>query len=277
MVKFIHLSDLHISKKKDKSNNVNADIVVKHLCKKYEKDCDNIVILITGDIVDDGEREQYKNAVDILRPLTKKFTVLACPGNHDYGPCGNFYTEKSQAMFQKYILGELLNNTKAKEPGTKMEDLYPMVDEVSNVLFVGIDSVVDNENEFGHFASGAVGSKQRNALAKILKENSKTDRKVVVYFHHHPLHYREGIKKPFMEMDDADKVLRILATQTDFVCFGHRHVSQALDSTEQDLDIEWILAAGKSNDLNRHCKFQYREIIINGGNNSVSKISFGNN
>jgi len=274
MVKFIHLSDLHIGKNKGKSNNENAAKVVAHICNKYEMNDEGLVILITGDIVDDGEEGQYKNAVEILRPLAQNFTLLACPGNHDYGPCGIFYTEKSQALFQKYILGELLNNTKAKIAGTKMEDLYPMDVVISNVLFVGIDSVVDNENEFAHFASGEVGSKQRNALANILKTNSGTGRKVVVYFHHHPLHFREGIKKPFMEMDDADKVLRILATQTDVVCFGHRHVSQALDSTQQDFDIEWILAAGKSNDRNRHGKFQYREIIIDGNDSSVSKISF---
>ncbi len=274
MVKFIHLSDLHISKNKKKTHNQNAEQVVNHICSEYEKDGKDLVVLITGDIVDDGEEAQYENAVEIISPLANKFTVLACPGNHDYGPCGNFYTENAQAMFQKYILGELLNNTKAKDPGTKMEELYPMVDEISDVLFVGIDSVVDNEDEFAHFASGGVGSKQRNALAKILKTNSGTGRKIVVYFHHHPLHYREGIKKPFMKMDDADKVLRILATQTDVVCFGHRHVSQALDSTQQDFDIDWILAAGKSNDRNRHGKFQYREIIINGEDNVVSKISF---
>ena len=72
----------------------------------------------------------------------------------------------------------------------------------------------------------------------------------------------------------TEKVLRILATQTDFVCFGHRHVSEALDSTKQDYDIDWILAAGKSTKKNRHGKFQYREVVIDGNNNSVSKVSF---
>ncbi len=39
--------------------------------------------------------------VEILKPLVDEgFTMLACPGNHDFGYKGNVYTEKSQALFQ---------------------------------------------------------------------------------------------------------------------------------------------------------------------------------
>jgi predicted MPP superfamily phosphohydrolase len=151
MLNFIHLSDLHISKNNKNSENRNTIKIVDHLCNKYKDYGKNLVVIITGDIVDDGKESQYKNAVEILTPLANMFTVLACPGNHDYGPCGNFYTEKSQAMFQKYILDKLLNIPDAKDANIKMEDLYPMVNQLSNVLFVGIDSVVDNEDEFAHF------------------------------------------------------------------------------------------------------------------------------
>jgi hypothetical protein len=41
---------------------------------------------------------------------------------------GNVYTEELQALFQKYILGELLNNEQARHKNVKMEVLYPMVD-----------------------------------------------------------------------------------------------------------------------------------------------------
>lgn len=205
MVYVLHLSDLHIGKNNDSSENRNTRIIVDYLCSRYKEFGKKLVVIITGDIVDDGEEAQYRNAVEILMPLAKMFKVLACPGNHDYGPCGNFYTEKAQALFKEYILDKLLNIPDAQDPNKKMEDLYPMVDREPGVVFVGIDSVVGNEDEFAHFASGEVGSRQRKELAKTLKTNSGSGNQIVVYFHHHPLHYREGIAKPFMEMDDAEK------------------------------------------------------------------------
>lgn len=274
MVKFIHLSDLHIRKNMGKKENKNCIKIREYIISRYSNETEKPVIIITGDIVDDGDEKQYKNAVKILKPLVAEFTVFACPGNHDYGPCGNFYLEESQALFQKYILGNLLGYKDAKKPGVTMEELYPTIHTVGNVLFVGIDSVVGKEDEFGHFASGEVGENQRIALAKILKENGRTGRKTVVYFHHHPFHYQSGIEKSFMEMADAKEVLRILATQTDYVCFGHRHKTGVYTPEEVDTDIDYILASGKTTERNKHGKFKFREGILNDDEIGFSEILF---
>ncbi|MCP3933651.1 MAG: hypothetical protein GY705_31675 [Bacteroidetes bacterium] len=257
-----------------KRENKNCKKIVKFIIGKYKEDDIKPIILITGDIVDDGDEKQYNNAVIILKPLTESFTVLACPGNHDYGPCGNFYTEKSQMLFQKYILGKLLDNKEAQKVGTKMEKLYPMEHPVGDIVFVGVDSVVAKEDEFGHFASGEVGESQRIALSKKLKKIGAIGKKAVVYFHHHPIHYQSGIEKPFMEMADARQVLRILATQTDFVCFGHRHKSGVYTPEEIDTDIDYILASGKTPDRNKHRKFKFREGYFNNGEMGFSEVLF---
>ena len=265
MVKFIHLSDLHIRKDMKKTENKNCRKIVDFIINKYKTETIKPIILITGDIVDDGDEKQYKAAVKLLKPLTDYFTVLACPGNHDYGPCGNFYTEESQALFQKCIMGELLNHEKANEANVTMEDIFPTEHTVDNVVFVGVDSVVGNENEFGHFASGEVGKDQRLALARKLKAIGQSGKKAVVYFHHHPMHYQSGIDKPFMEMEDAKEVLRILATQADFVCFGHRHKTGVYSSDDIDADIDYLLASGKTTERNKHGKFKFREGFIKDG------------
>ena len=274
MVRFIHLSDLHIRKDMKKTENKNCIKIVDFIIKKYENEPIKPIILITGDIVDDGDEKQYKAAVKILKPLTEYFTILACPGNHDYGPCGNFYTEKSQALFQKYILGNLLNNKEAKKAGITLEDIFPTEHTVDEVVFIGVDSVVGNENEFGHFASGEVGEKQRTALAEKLKAIGQMGKKAVVYFHHHPIHYQSGINKPFMEMDDAKQVLRILATQADFVCFGHRHETGVYSSEDIDADINYILASGKTTKRNKHGKFKFREGFLDADEMGFSEILF---
>jgi len=264
MTRFVQLSDLHIHKSNAKNDNVNCNIVVEHLIDKYTSD--KPAILLTGDIVDDGDKRQYKKAVQILKPLIDNgFTILACPGNHDYGPFGNIYTEKSQAFFQEYILCELVNNPDAKKPNTEMEDLFPMLTEAGDVLFIGLDSVVGAEDEFMHFASGEVGEKQREELGTILR-NKPSGKRVVTYFHHHPFDRRF-----VMEMDDAKRVMRMLTGNIDVLCFGHDHKSEIWSSHH---NIDWIVASGKSTERNKSYKFQYREIMIDGDDNNVSMVTF---
>lgn len=265
MVKFIHLSDLHIHCSHHKDDNVNCKKIVDYIISRYTDD--KPAVLLTGDIVDDGYEAQYKNAVELLKPLVAGgFKVLAAPGNHDYGPFGNIYTEKSQEYFQKYILCELLDNSEAKKQGMKMEGLYPMETVVDNVLFIGLDSVVGAEDEFMHFASGEVGKDQREKLKGILKRNKGAGKQVVVYFHHHPFD-----RKFVMELDDAKEVMKILSGNTDVLCFGHDHKSEALPCKD---NIDWILASGKTSKQNKHYKFQFREVTVDGDDNNVAMVTF---
>lgn len=265
MTKFIHLSDLHIRTDNRKDNNQNCIKVVGYIIQQYP--VEKPVILITGDIVDDGHESQYKNAVSLLKPLIDNgFSVLAVPGNHDYGPMGNIYTEKSQRLFQKYILSELLSNTDASKVGVVMEDLYPMVTEIGDSLFIGVDSVVGAEDQFMHFASGEVGKDQRKKLKTILHNNQNSGKNIVVFFHHHPFDRRF-----VMEMDDAKKVMRLLAGKTDVLCFGHDHNSKAYNDKH---NIDWILASGKTTKKGKNYKLQFREITIESNSHSVSMRSF---
>ncbi|MCW8330942.1 metallophosphoesterase [Photobacterium sp. SDRW27] len=265
MTKFIHISDLHIHSDNNHEDNKNCNVLVNYVLKRYTRE--KPVVLITGDIVDDGCEKQYKNAVSILKPLVDSgFIVLPVPGNHDYGPVGNFYTEKSQMLFQQYILGNLINNTQAIQSGVSMEDMFPMTTLIDDTVFIGVDSVVGAEDEFLHFASGEVGSSQRKRLKDILHEYRNKGKNVVVYFHHHPFD-----RRMVMEMDDAKKVMRLLADKINFLCFGHAHESEVYNDRH---NIDWMLASGKSTKANNRNKFQYREIIVNSDSHEVSMISF---
>lgn len=215
--------------------------------------------------MDDGQEDQYKNAVNILKPLVdNNFKVFAVPGNHDYGFAGNVYTEASQRHFQDHILGNLLSNANARKKNVYLEELYPMVEVVDDVLFLGIDSVVGAENEFAHFASGEVGKKQRANIGTILKNN--TGKKVVAYFHHHPFD-----RQFVMEMDDAKEVMQLLSGKVDVLCFGHDHKSDTWTSKD---NIDCILASGKTTDRNKDYKFEYREVTIDDDAFHVATVIF---
>ena len=228
------------------------------------------VILLTGDIVDDGKLNQYKRAVDILSPLVEaKFKVMASPGNHDYGHYGIRYEEAAQDRFRKYILADLLNIPKAKKAGVTLPDLYPLKNTMGDVVFIGLDSVVGNKDEALQLASGEVGATQRELLAEMLQEIG-SDKKVVVYFHHHPF-YRNLFKRIALELDDAKEVMTLLSGRANLVCFGHKHVSHCWPD---DWQIDWILASGKSTKRTKNYKFQFREVLINGEDSEVNLVTF---
>jgi 3',5'-cyclic AMP phosphodiesterase CpdA len=81
--KILHLSDLHVGKSKSESRNLKR--IVKKVIESFSKF--KLTILLTGDIVDDGQKKQYKEAKKILKPLfdNPNFNVWPVPGNHDYG------------------------------------------------------------------------------------------------------------------------------------------------------------------------------------------------
>lgn len=265
MATFIHLSDLHLRSNNDREENRNCKELVEFIINNYPNQ--KPIILLTGDIVDDGYAIQYQNAVNLLKPLVKEgFKLLAVPGNHDYGPMGNFYTEDAQMNFQRYILGDLLEHSKSKKYGFEMEDLFPMVEETEYSVFIGLDSVVGKEDELLHFASGEVGKTQRRRLANILNHYVQSKKHIVVYFHHHPFDRRF-----VMEMEDAKKVMRLLAGKVDFLCFGHDHKSATFNGKH---NIEWILASGRSTKKEKHKRLQFREVTIKKNCHSVAMISF---
>ena len=265
MITFIHLSDLHIHGDMKKEDNVNCRAIVRRIIRSYSGR-NKPVILLTGDIVDDGKENQYVNAVKLLRPLVKEgFTLLPCPGNHDYGKFGLFYSHKSRQCFQVYILGRLLGITKAKNTQkTKLWDLYPMVTVVGDTAFIGLDSVVGNRDELVTFASGEVGEPQRQELDDALHEHRKKHR--VVYLHHHPF-----MREFAMELDDAEPVMQILSGQTTFLSFGHKHVSKIWFDRDH---VECVLASGKTTERSTNHKFQFREVALDGDTNHVSMVSF---
>ncbi len=93
---FLHLSDIHIDKKKDISDEHIKKIVDS--LKSYKSiRIENIIIILSGDITYSGNALQFSNAKKLMGSLIIKlnnafkcrYTVLAVPGNHDVNHAGS--------------------------------------------------------------------------------------------------------------------------------------------------------------------------------------------
>ena len=99
-MKIIQLSDLHIGK----SNNLEkAHQVVDWILGNQDLHGSSTVI-ISGDLVDDGETWQFEKARELLGRLHQAdYFVLVTPGNHDYGPNGSRESPASKRDFRELI------------------------------------------------------------------------------------------------------------------------------------------------------------------------------
>lgn len=87
---FLHLSDMHIRYEKDISDLHLSKIVESLKC--YRTEFKNIILIISGDLADSGEKAQFDNIRKIVGSLIKNIRdtfrecwvhILVVPGNHD--------------------------------------------------------------------------------------------------------------------------------------------------------------------------------------------------
>ncbi len=207
-MKIIHLSDLHFHR--NNKDNKKAIKTLKTVKTKYP---DHYVV-ITGDIVDDGHEKQYENAFKELKQFEGR--IFIAPGNHDFGAVGNFYSSEKAKRFDDFLSIPLSLG------GTFLAENRPVVDIVNDgnesVMFIALDTNLETEHPFD-FACGGVGDFQLNALEIILTSSTVSEMKKVLFFHHHPF----ILNDPFMELNDASKLARVVYNRVDAILFGHKH------------------------------------------------------
>lgn len=207
-MKFIHLSDLHIHRHDD--DNKSAMAALNFVSDRYPEH----QLIITGDITDDGAPEQYDNAFALLKPFTDR--IFICPGNHDFGAAGNFYSYERAARFDSVLAKPL------KQGGTFKGDSTPVVnvlrDGNTQIMLIALDSNLETEHPFD-FACGEIGEAQLRALNTILAQPPDTGTVRVLFFHHHPF----IVNDPFMELKDAKELVSTIYNRVDLILFGHKH------------------------------------------------------
>ena len=229
MIRLIHLSDLHIRSRSTRMENENAKALVDDLIDRYGSGPKSkTVVVLTGDLVDDGKEKQYENLEEVvLTPLRRAFQVVAVPGNHDYALWGNVFDEDARARFDTHV---------RKIPPYPM----PWVDKIvapreRKVLFIGVDSADPGDKEF--LADGIVDAEQRAEIGNILDDTEYRDFFKVVYVHHHPF-----LRHWFVAFQEAEAFLRLIRGKVGLVLFGHKHVHESFWSR---YGISTMVASGK--------------------------------
>ncbi len=242
----LHLSDLHIGRRKVDAKNLRK--VVSNIVKQYgvkKNSGKDLTILITGDLVNDGRKGQFKECRRILEPLYKHFDVFTVPGNHDYGTWGN-HAEAARFQHFKAAFYGLENVT------------YPHVKVKDHVIFIGLNSMKAEAGPIdGWLADGELGKKkQLHNLSGLLNRIDGLDPKprIVVHLHHHPFNYPGDSWLELLgewlwhELKDGDVLMKLLAGRADVLLFGHEHRHLDFTGTTicRDYRIPYILSAGKT-------------------------------
>lgn len=227
-MKFIHLSDLHFHRRE--ADNEEAVRTLKFVREHYP----DHKLIITGDIVDDGDEIQCIRAREALDAFCGN--VFICPGNHDFGAAGNFYGREKAERFDRLLCVPL------QQGGTFTGYNTPVVNVATEgdnrVMLIALDTNVETDHPWD-FACGEVGSGQLAALDALLSHSTASSMRKVVFFHHH-LFVRDN---PFMELKDAKQLMRVIYNRVDVVLFGHKHVP---DKWVDINGIQWIFASGNS-------------------------------
>jgi hypothetical protein len=87
------------------------------------------------------------------------------------------------------------------------------------IMLIALDTNLETEQTFD-FACGKVGNAQLNSLLTVLTSPSIPEMKKVVFFHHHPFMHSD----PFMELQDAKELAKVVFNKVDVILFGHKHV-----------------------------------------------------
>lgn len=162
-----------------RDNNDNKDAIksLDYIQQAYP----NHYLIVTGDIADDGHEEQFENAYSSLSKFMNSDgtpKVFICPGNHDFGAAGNFYSEERAVRFDAMLTKTL------RQGGTFTGDSTPVVNIlkeikgaiITEVMLIALDTNIESEHPFD-FACGEVGEKQLAALKNIVLNPSTSHMK----------------------------------------------------------------------------------------------------
>jgi 3',5'-cyclic AMP phosphodiesterase CpdA len=247
MIKFIHLSDLHISAPPIANplaqygvggpslptvnsagiTNAMVDARLTYIDRHYP----DHFLIVTGDITDNGLPEEYKEAERILRRFRGK--IFVCPGNHDFGILGNFLTTNQALMFDTFASSLMVNSTSSAGEflgsSTSYANKYSSVAKISKPGFtrvisvIGLDSNRPAAQEFA--ARGRIGDRQLDDLKKLLYmvQGERSRLVQIVCLHHHPVPLQHSNIEVALQLVDAEKFRNVVRGKVDLVLFGHKH------------------------------------------------------
>ena len=188
MLQLVQLSDLHIGGAYFKQE--IFDTIVKEVSNKLTPD----VILITGDLTDEGLLSQFERASTEIKKLAEVCpNVIILPGNHDYRHTGYL-------LFKKYFPFHPSN-----------------VYEFNKNLIITLATARPDRDE------GEVGHRQNLWLEKILSDEKYKKKTKIIAMHHHLIGVPDTGTDKIVIVDAGDILRTCLHYKVDLVLCGHKH------------------------------------------------------
>lgn len=175
-------------------------------------------VAITGDLINLGLPAEYDAAATWLHEVGSPQHVTVVPGNHD------IYTalrgDPGVARWSDYMRADAWGEKFSTVPPM----MFPFVRRVGPVALVGVNSAVETPP---FIAAGEVGTKQLDALDKLLPQLEAEGMIRVVLIHHPPL---PGQAPPRRALRDAEALSHVLAHRgAELVLHGHNHCDSHMD------------------------------------------------
>lgn len=166
---------------------------------------------VTGDLASLGLPGEFQVGLDWLATLGEQQHVSLIPGNHD------IYTKGCDAICLREWAGYMRSDDWGNDFLQGAEG-FPYVRRVGNLALVALNSAVPTRL---FIASGRIGQRQLDALAKVLDRLKETDLIRVVLLHHPPLKSQAPQRRALEDAVELDALLR--KHGADLVLHGHNH------------------------------------------------------
>ncbi|MGI9482918.1 MAG: metallophosphoesterase family protein [Hyphomicrobiales bacterium] len=166
---------------------------------------------VTGDLVNISLEKEFTAARDWLKTVGTPDKVAVIPGNHDAYVKVDW--ERGIGLWQDYMRG----NTAV--PGKPEDEPFPFVRTYRNIAVIGTSTAVET---WPFQASGKLGPKQMELLAKTLSHLRERGFFRILLIHHPPL---PSLTLPRKELKDAPALEQILREEgSELVLHGHNHI-----------------------------------------------------
>jgi 3',5'-cyclic AMP phosphodiesterase CpdA len=209
----IHLSDLHIGRRKKESELTR--LVIRRISALHP----GVPVVITGDLTNSATKTQCRDARAILDDLSKTNPILSVPGNHDYAWKGNFYDPKRWENWVQYLSSPLGWNRPAPAYWTGRSQTSGDVEGLGvwkdgPIVYFGIDSGDPNNKQIS--ARGYISKPLADALKNLLASHRGKTR--IALLHHHP--FTGGF---FTKLHGSKYLMDAVRNNCELLLFGHEH------------------------------------------------------
>lgn len=207
----VHISDIHVGEGKHYREKIN-------FCIREINDINPDLIVVTGDLTNEGLFEEYQEAHELLSNIDGKTIFLL--GNHDARNVGYLH-------FKEFF----------GSPITEFNDKF--------VNLLALDSSEPDLDV------GKIGREYYNRIINFYKKNSSDYKLNIFAIHHHMLPVPLSGRERDLVMDAGDVLKMLIQNNVAITLCGHRHVPNVWQIDKMAVINTGTVASPRTRGINR--------------------------